>query len=137
MGNDFNYKHKIPRISVFKKLFDSTGWNTVYHATETELKKSLRNSWFCISVYSKEKLIGFGRMLSDGCLYSILCDMIVLPEYRNMGIGTNILKRLIAKCKQENIKAIWLFAAKDKKDFYSKRGFEIRPDDRPGMYYKF
>jgi N-acetylglutamate synthase-like GNAT family acetyltransferase len=82
------------------------------------------------------KLIGFGRLISDGALYALVCDMIVLPEYQNRGVGSTILKMLKEICEEYNIQKVWLFAAPRRSEFYLKNGFEIRPDNAPGMQMK-
>jgi N-acetylglutamate synthase-like GNAT family acetyltransferase len=57
----------------------------------------------------------------------------VAPERQNRGIGSSILTKLINKCKELNLKRVWLFAAPDKAGFYEKHGFSIRPGEAPGM----
>jgi N-acetylglutamate synthase-like GNAT family acetyltransferase len=72
---------------------------------------------------SRENIAGAGRLLSDGTLYALICDIIVLPDCQNMGIGTEILTRLVKKCQKSNIRRVWLFAAPEKARFYEKHGF--------------
>ena len=99
-NNKIIYKIKLPKINEYVTLFNSTGWNEIYKISKNNLKKSLKNSYYFISAYSHKKLVGFGRLLSDGYLYSIICDMIVLPEFQKQGIGTKILDKIINKCKE-------------------------------------
>ncbi len=66
-------------------------------------------------------------------LYALVCDMIILPDYQGRGIGTEILKKLKEKCIEQDIQRVWLMAAPGRAEFYEKNGFDIRPDDAPGM----
>ena len=68
-------------------------------------------------------------------MYAAIYDVIVKDEFKRQGIGTEIVSRLIAKCKQDNIRSIHLFAAKGVAPFYNKLGFVARPDDARGMKF--
>jgi GNAT superfamily N-acetyltransferase len=130
------YKQHIPNIEDYFSLFESTGWNEEYKLTKEELSTTLDKSYYCISAYDGEKLIGFGRMMSDGILHAMIYEMIVYPVCQGRGIGREILNRLLAKCIENNIRDIQLFCAKGKRRFYEKSGFVARPDDGPGMDYR-
>jgi GNAT superfamily N-acetyltransferase len=125
-----------PTLYGYKCLFESTGWTSSIAISEDVLKMAIDNSWYWVSVFDKEKLIGVGRLVSDGALYAFVCDMIVLPEYQGKGIGKAILKMLKDKCMESRIQRVWLFAAQGRAGFYIKNGFDIRPEDAPGMQMK-
>ena len=127
---------KLPDKRQFLELFNTAGWNRYYKLSENDLYLALQNSWFIISAYQKERLIGFGRIISDGIAHALILDMIVHPEYQKRGIGSQILEIMVAKCKQHQIRDIQLFSAKDKPGFYLKHGFKIRPENAPGMEIK-
>ena len=126
-----------PGADDYWELFNTTGWNSEYEFTREELGKSLENSWYCLSVYRERELIGFGRIISDGIHHALIVDLIVRPEYLRQGIGQEILERLLARCREERIRDIQLFAARGKFLFYEKRGFRRRDDDAPGMEYLY
>ena len=130
------YKTDLPDITQYFQLFESTGWNEEYKLSKEELYSSLSKSYFTISAYEGEKLIGFGRILSDGILHAMIYEMIVYPEYQGKGIGAKILNVLVQKCLDDKIRDIQLFCAKGKRGFYEKYGFSARPEDAPGMDYK-
>jgi len=131
------YKETIPEIKDYYNLFQTTGWNDEYHFTETNLKNAIQNSWFVISVYHNSILIGFGRVIADGIHHALIVDLIVHPDYQNKKVGTQVLDRLLSKCKKHNIRDIQLFSAKDKYGFYEKFGFKSRPINAPGMQYQY
>ncbi|MGM1045906.1 MAG: GNAT family N-acetyltransferase [Bacillota bacterium] len=90
-----------------------------------------------MSAYEEDKLVGIGRIISDGVFQAIICDLIVLTEYQGRGIGSKILKKLLYQCETNEILMVQLFAAKDKNTYYKKFGFEDRPDDAPGMRWQY
>ncbi len=86
-----------------------------------------------VSAYDEEKLVGFGRVVTDFVLHAMIFDMIILPAYQGQGIGTMVLEKLVKRCKDHGIRDIQLFCAKGKRGFYEKNGFEVRAEDAPGM----
>jgi N-acetylglutamate synthase-like GNAT family acetyltransferase len=134
---DIDYKETLPSIKDYWELFNTTGWNEEYNFSNTDLKKAISNSWYYISVYKKNKLIGFGRIISDGIHHALIVDLIILPDLQGKGIGGQLLERLINKCTGCNIRDIQLFSAKDKYSFYEKYKFIKRADNAPGMQYQY
>ena len=130
------FRSEIPDSDQFFRLFESTGWNENYHLAPEELMLALHASWYLLGAYDGERLVGFGRLVSDGVLHAMIYELIVLPEYQGQGIGGEILERLVAKCRATGVRDIQLFCARGKRGFYEKRGFVARPDDAPGMQYK-
>jgi ribosomal protein S18 acetylase RimI-like enzyme len=133
---DIQYIARLPKKNEFWKLFAETGWNMNYKLSKNELEQSLKSSWYAVSAYEKDKLVGFGRVISDGVNHAFIVDMIISQSHQGNGIGRMILNMLLDRCKEFNLRDIQLFAAKDKYGFYEKFGFEKRPEDAPGMQYK-
>ncbi|MDR1594867.1 MAG: GNAT family N-acetyltransferase [Prevotellaceae bacterium] len=129
------YLNKIPDKNSFYRLFETTGWNQEEKKSKDELYSAIQKSWFNISVYDEDNLIGFGRIISDGFLHAFIVDLIVEPDYQRCGIGTKLLNCLVDRLKQNGINDIQLFCAKGKKQFYLKNNFVDRPNDAPGMEY--
>jgi GNAT superfamily N-acetyltransferase len=119
----------------FHELFETTGWNENYQLSAQELIRALQSSWFIVAVYEGERLIGVGRLVSDGVLHAMIYELIVLPACQNQGVGSQILVRLIERCQEHHIRDIQLFCARGKRAFYEKRGFVPRPEDAPGMQF--
>lgn len=46
---------------------------------------ALKNSLLTISMYDKEKLIGFGRVVGDGGITYVVSDIMVDREYQRRG----------------------------------------------------
>lgn len=127
-----NYGNVIPSKEEFYQLYQTTGWNAGTY-TEDDLFKAINNSWYVLSAYQDGKLVGFGRIISDGIYQTFIGDLIVHPDYQKRNIGSEILNLLTEKCKSSGIKWIQLTCAEGKADFYKKYGFQARPAEAPGM----
>ena len=125
-----------PSKEDFWHLFSTTGWNDKYHASADELMLAVANSWYVVSAYLGEELVGFGRVVTDQVMHAMIFDLIVDPAHQNRGIGSQILNMLVKKCLDANIRDIQLFSANEKQTFYEKRGFVARPREAPGMEYR-
>jgi len=136
MSITFKENH-IPDRDAFFQLYESTGWNEEYRLTAEEIYNCLSGSWYMVSAYDEGRLVGYGRILSDGKMHALITEMIVLPGYQGRGIGEGILKYLTGICLDHHIRDIQLFAAKGKVDFYEKYGYSKRPGDGPGMEIKY
>ncbi len=133
---DFTHTCKKPGKELFFDLFETTGWNKEYCLSPDELYIALENSWYSLFYYSGERLVGCGRIISDGTCHALILDMIVHPDFQGKGIGGKILEDLVAECKKHNLRDIQLFCAKGKIGFYEKYNFISRPEDAPGMELK-
>lgn len=56
-----------------------------------------------------------------------------MPDNQNKGIGSAILKQLVKKRQEADLKRVWLFAAPGKAGFYEKHGFSVLPGEAPAM----
>jgi len=131
------YLERIPDQDEYWKLFEETKWNEVYGFSPDELTKAILNSWYAVSAYHSEKLVGFGRVISDGVHHALIVDMIVAERFQGMGIGKTIVQMLTKMCVDHRIRDIQLFAAKNKFGFYEKQNFVKRPENAPGMQYEY
>jgi GNAT superfamily N-acetyltransferase len=132
---EIRYLSVLESIDGFWTLFETTGWNKEYQVTREGLAIVIRYSRFVVAAYDGDRLIGFGRVVTDGLLHAMVYDLITDPHYQGRGVGSHVLKMLIGKCKDEGIRDIQLFCASGKRGFYEKRGFAARPEEGPGMDY--
>ena len=77
-----------------------------------------------------------GRLVVDRTEnYLHLADIAILPEYRNSGVGTQILKDLQSEAKQKGVPFILeVFKSNRAGSLYKRMGFEITGDT--GSHYK-
>ena len=136
MGLDdlaIEYQDKVPTAEEFERLFRSSGWTEASAVPSDRLAAALPRAWYAVCARRDGEAVGTGLVLSDGALHALIVDVIVMPEMRGHGIGTEIMKRLIARCQEAGVLQVQLFSARGKRDFYERLGFVARPDDGPGM----
>jgi ribosomal protein S18 acetylase RimI-like enzyme len=83
-------------------------------------KRAFESSHTVVFVFDGDKLIGFGRAISDGVYQAAIYDVAVLPEYQGRKIGTTIVTSILNSISQCNF---ILYAAPEKENFYKKLGF--------------
>ena len=91
--------------------------------TINDLKKCLANSDVIISIWSDNKIVGFGRALSDGVYRGVLWDIVIDQDHQGNGYGKLILKNLLNSKKIRNTKKIYLMTT-NKKLFYCQEDFK-------------
>jgi ribosomal protein S18 acetylase RimI-like enzyme len=92
------------------------------HETPSDLKVAFSNSMFKCFVYDSGRLIAVGRALADGRDCSYICGVAVHPDHQGIGIGKEIVTKLVTLSKGH--KKIILYAAVGKEPFYRKLGFK-------------
>jgi ribosomal protein S18 acetylase RimI-like enzyme len=107
------------------ELYKAGGWwKNSYDPSK--IKYLIKDSFAFVIVIDKitKKAIGMGRLISDGVSDAYIQDTIVLPEYRDMGIGSIIIKTLLDYCLSKKILWIGLIAEPNQDKFYSTLGFK-------------
>ena len=127
------YIAKLPTPQEFNYLTNSVGWGT---RDELIVKEALKNTLYSLCVYNDDKLIGYGRIIGDKTIFLYIHDIMVLPDYQNKQIGTNIMNNLLRQIDEykkmnPNIRT-YLGASKGKEEFYKKFGFITRPNETLG-----
>ncbi len=84
------------------------------------LEKAFLNSYVVMSAWVENRLIGVGRMISDGAMYACIHDVVIDPAFQRKGIGRSILNALIAKAPNA---CIFLTSTFGNEPFYSSLGF--------------
>jgi GNAT superfamily N-acetyltransferase len=79
------------------------------------------NSRFTCFAYASGALAGAGRALADGLDCAYLADVAVHPAHQGRGLGTAIIRQLVARC--EGHKKIILYANPGTEPFYARLGF--------------
>ena len=88
-----------------------------------DLKNCLADSDVIVSLWSKNKILGFGRALSDGIYRSILWDIVIDHNHQGKGYGKLIVNSLLESKKIKQSEKIYLMTS-NQKDFYCQIGFE-------------
>lgn len=126
-------KENNKNVQEFNLLYDAVGWGAY---DKNISKKALDNTYYSVSIYDDDKIIGYGRLIGDAICFMYIHDIMVIPEYQNKKIGTMIINKLLGKVdeiKKENPDLrVYLGATKGKEEFYEKFGFVKRIDANLG-----
>ena len=103
-------------VSLYKSLSWSSAEKPKY------LVRALANSHTVITAWADKHLIGLGNAISDGYLVVYYPHLLVHPDYQQMGIGKEIMKRMNAIYRDFHQQ---LLVADGKAiSFYKKCGFK-------------
>lgn len=109
------------RMEEIVRLLRMTYWADTRPAETIE--KSVRNS-SCYGIYaeSESRLIGFARVISDYATTFYLCDVVIDPQFRHMGLGTALLAHIHALPEYAGLRGLLL--TKDAHGLYEKFGYQ-------------
>lgn len=110
------YKMNDKNLSALQFIsFVNQVWEGNYDLEKTRyaLSKTMN-----ITAYDKDKLVGCLRILTDGYYFGTITELLVLPEYQKLGIGSKLLT--LAK---ENTPTMLYFGSQPGiEKFYEKNG---------------
>ena len=116
-------------VEEFNQLYDAVGWGAY---DDKIAQKSLNSTFYSVSVYDDNSIIGYGRLIGDTICFLYIQDVMVKPEYQGNKIGTLIMNKLLEKVheiKKENPSLrVYLAATKGREEFYERFGFVKRID---------
>ena len=77
-------------------LYGAVGW-TNYTQRPEMLRRAFAGSLCTLCAYDGGRIAGLVRAVGDGA--SVLCvqDLLVLPEYQRRGLGSRLLRELLAR----------------------------------------
>ena len=90
-----------------------------YHSPDLH-QKAFSANFAVVFIYDSDKLIGFGRAISDGAYQAAVYDCAVLPEYQGKGMGRVIMDNILNQITNCNV---ILYASPGKEGFYQNLGF--------------
>lgn len=126
-------KENNKNVQEFNLLYDAVGWGAY---DKNISKKALDNTYYSVSIYDYDKIIGYGRLIGDAICFMYIHDIMVIPEYQNKKIGTMIINKILGKVdeikKANPDLRVYLGATKGKEEFYEKFGFVKRIDANLG-----
>lgn len=112
--------NKKPNANELFELFSQTTW--AKERKHEIIVQMLKSNDLTVCLRDSNKLIGYGRIITDGCCRGLLDDIIIDSSCRNKGYGSIIMHELLKL--SENIDEVFLNAGHNLHDYYSKFGFE-------------
>ncbi len=86
-----------------------------------KIREAFEHSYRVVTAWEGNRLVGAGRLLSDGVCYAMICDLGVLPAYQKQGVGRGILNALQ---KDNEHLSFHLTSTFGNEAFYKKLGFK-------------
>ncbi len=87
------------------------------------VRKSLEHSYACV-VEKEGKLVACMRLVTDYATFAYLCDVIVVPEHRGIGLSKWMLTHAFGRPDIKNLRR-WCLMTKDAHGLYRQFGFEV------------
>ena len=86
-----------------------------------KIRQAFQNSYKVVTAWKSVKLVGAGRLISDGLCYGTVYDVGVLESCRREGVGKGIMEALL---KGNEHLLVYLTSTFSNEDFYRKLGFK-------------
>jgi ribosomal protein S18 acetylase RimI-like enzyme len=74
-----------------------------------------------VGAWQGDDLVGFARAVTDGVLRAYLEDVIVAPDFRNVGLGRALMMAILDLLQP--ISVVTLFCSRDHVSYYEAAGF--------------
>jgi len=111
-------------------LFDQTDWAGSRSLTDTQ--RMLAETDVTISAWDGDKLVGFGRVLTDYVYRASIWDVIVDVKYHDQDIGKGLIQRILTHASLEQVELFWL-CTRRYQGFYASLGFSDK--EQTGMVW--
>lgn len=109
-------------------LSKESGWSN--GITFDKVKKSIDNS-LNFGIYTRQKLIGYARVISDFSTIAYLGDVFILPEYRGLGLSKWLMEVIMEHKELQGLRR-WVLLTSTAEWLYEKYGFIRLP--KPEIY---
>ena len=105
------------------ELLRSTHWAGTM--TLAVLQRALENS-VCFGVLRHDRLVGFGRVITDLATYAYWTDVVIAPAHRGQGLGRWLSACMLEHPELQGLRRIALLT-RDAADLYAGLGFTSGP----------
>ncbi|MBO9728542.1 MAG: GNAT family N-acetyltransferase [Chitinophaga sp.] len=121
---EIRYTTALPTAESIYELYGHLDWNGFLQLDQHQLMQAMEQSWCVVAAYHGDRLVGTGRIISDGVINGYLCGLGVHKDYRKQGIGTAITHSLIAQGKKHHLH-LQFFCESHLVPYYEKMNFEV------------
>jgi len=109
-------------VGAIHELLRGTYWAAGRSRDLVEL--TIRNS-LCFSLFHRGKQVGVTRVLTDVGATSYVCDVVLEPSHRGLGVGRWLMQRILEHPAVRRTRV--LLITRDAQAFYRPLGFETHP----------
>lgn len=114
---------KASRTAIIALYREAGWWKPEYSKDSSFIDSIVKNTYCFAGAFQRNKMIGMGRGISDGCSDAYIQDVVVLKKYRGHGIGAEIIGKIVNHLQSNGIDWIALVAEPGSEKFYGKLGF--------------
>ncbi len=104
------------------RLYSAVGW-TAYTENMTALRQGYEHSLLVLAAYEGNELLGIIRAVGDGFTIVFIQDILVYPEKQRRGVGTALLKALLARYPEVRQIELTADSTPEAAAFYKSVGF--------------
>lgn len=110
------------------ELYEAGGWWREDPTWREVIPAMVRGSFcFLVAREAGGRLVGMGRVISDGVSDAYIQDVVVDRAHRGRGVGREIVRRLTHRCVEAGISWIGLVAEPGTRGFYETLGYRAQP----------
>jgi ribosomal protein S18 acetylase RimI-like enzyme len=88
-----------------------------------DLEIAIANSNPVVTVWDRERLIGFARATSDGIYRAAIWDVIIDPDYQGVGLGRKLVETVLTHPLVNKVERVYLTTT-HQQSFYERIGFK-------------
>lgn len=112
---------------IFNYLNDDSYW--AQGIPREKLEKGIANS-LCFGVYQQNVQAGFARVVTDYATFAYICDVFVLPDFRQKGLSKWLMQTIVKHPELQGLRR-WSLATLDAQGLYNQFGFtQVANPDR-------
>src|SRR5689334_20583513 len=116
-------------LSQLLRLYQQAPWTKGRTAEQTQ--QMLVHTNLVVSAWDGDRLVGFGRVLTDYVFRASIWDIIVDKGYQCRGIGSDLVRHILHHPKLQHVELFWLCTRMP--GFYERLGFSAK--EQTGMVW--
>jgi len=114
-------------VEAIVALYQAGGWWQESPEARAVIPDMIRGSFcFMLARDPEGRIVGMGRVISDGFSDGYIQDVVVFHHLRGKGIGRELVLRLARYCEEKGLGWIGLVAEPGTYGFYQKLGFSLK-----------
>ena len=114
---------RLDRDAIWDFLSTEAYWHR--WRTREDVEAQIDSAWRVVGLYSDDRQVGFGRVVSDGVALAYLGDVYVLSDHRGRGLGLALTRELVEGGGAGDMR--WLLHTADAHGLYARLGFQPAP----------
>lgn len=116
-------------------LYSDAGWKA-YTSQPEILKQAIQNSFYVLTAWENETLVGLIRVVGDGLTIAYIQDILVLRAYKRKGIGRMLMTSTLEKIRNIRQKVLLTDDNPETRGFYEALGFRPCDDGKMVAFVK-